>query len=667
MKKGIYLLLLWLIELQAAGMGEATIMVESTRLADVSGEEVKSADLAEALSRNLPGISLVRRSGIANDIILRGQKKDNINVLIDGARIYGAGPNRMDPPISYVLNNTIDGIEIIEGPYDVENSGTLSGAVRISTRNPSQAFKGEVSLNAGSWDYRKLSATVSGGNDKARVLLGMSRETSEQYEDGDGNNFSDQISHLNPTAMAGMNPRYQAQYAGMDAYKKQVVMGKLYLDMTEDQDLKLSYTANRSDNVLYPSSKMDALYDNSDMLDLDYSIRNLGVYSRSLDIQIYRSTVEHPMSTFYRMASGINSVDELANSLESDMRGLKISNKFVLDKDTRIVVGLDTSLRNWDGTYIGKGTKAGITGRKSIDDVNTGNRAVFAEIEKRYFSLSTKLGVRYDNTSIVPQTGVHSSRDYDGLSAFVFTSYQPDSSTRYFSGIGRASRVPDARELYFRSMMNVTVGTPTLNKTTNTELDFGIEKNYQDLTLKVRLFHSWLNDFIYYNAGNASNNFENVDATIYGLDVRGSWFINDEVYLDFGLAWQRGQKNQTLTGQTDTDLAEIPPLKVNLTLNYDYALRSSAIIELVAMDEWRYFDVDNGEQAIDSYAVLNLKLQHTLSRHLALTLGIDNVMNKTYSTTNTYKDLTLLADATGDVMLINEPGRYVYINAAYRF
>jgi len=57
-----------------------TIQVTSTKLSDVSGEEVKSADLADALTKKLPSVSIVRRSGIANDIILRGQKKDNINI-----------------------------------------------------------------------------------------------------------------------------------------------------------------------------------------------------------------------------------------------------------------------------------------------------------------------------------------------------------------------------------------------------------------------------------------------------------------------------------------------------------------------------------------------------------------------------------------------------------
>jgi len=74
---------------------------------NISGEELKSADLAEALHKNVPSISLVRRSGIANDIILRGQKRDNINVTIDGAKIYGACVNRMDPPTSHVVTHAI--------------------------------------------------------------------------------------------------------------------------------------------------------------------------------------------------------------------------------------------------------------------------------------------------------------------------------------------------------------------------------------------------------------------------------------------------------------------------------------------------------------------------------------------------------------------------------
>jgi len=105
-RKGIILSSVCISMIYAAEVEMAPIVVESkinnTIIKNVSGEEVKSADLAEALSRNVPSISLVRRSGIANDIILRGQKRDNINIIIDGAKIYGACVNRMDPPTSHV-------------------------------------------------------------------------------------------------------------------------------------------------------------------------------------------------------------------------------------------------------------------------------------------------------------------------------------------------------------------------------------------------------------------------------------------------------------------------------------------------------------------------------------------------------------------------------------
>jgi iron complex outermembrane receptor protein len=671
MKRTAYLLLLAAPYLQAADETLPIINVESTTLSDVSGEEVKSADLAEALVKKVPSVSLVRRSGIANDIILRGQKKDNINILIDDAKVYGACPNRMDPPTSHILTNNIDGITITEGPYDVENFGTLSGAVKITTRAPSQELAGEVGVNFGSWGYRKQYATVSGGSESVRMLISASNESSGQYEDGDGNTFAEQIENFDPTSMS----RYKDEYRDQDAYKKQTLMGKVYADLTDTQQLKLSYTANRSDDVLYPSSGMDALYDDSDIFTADYTIRDLGSYSKSLDFQYYDSKVDHPMSTFYRLSSGAGSANEKISALTTHAQGLKVKNRFEIDGNSDLTLGVDASNRNWDGAYEGTGTQSLVTGVKSINDVDTENRALFAELEKRYAALNLRIGARYDDTSITPaDTVAQQANDYTSLSGFLFATYQASESTRYFGGIGKSSRVPDARELYFRGamvqpgpvLMTPEVGTPTLEQTSNTEIDLGVEKRYQNASVKAKLFHSWLKDYIYYNADKTMHAFENIDATIYGLSLSGDWFATDTLWMDFGLAWQRGQKDEALAGQSDRDLAEIPPLKVNLGLNYDYAPRSSARVELVAADKWSDFDGDNGEQELDAYSVVNLKVTHAINRNIELTGGVDNVFDKTYAVSNTYRDLTLLS-AGGVVMLMNEPGRYLYLNAAYKF
>ncbi len=651
-----------------------TISVESTRVSDVSGEEVKSADLADALSKQLPSISIVRRSGIANDIILRGQKKDNINITIDNSKIYGACPNRMDPPTSHILTNNIDSINIIEGPYDVENFGSLSGSVSIITKKPAQELEGEISVNMGSWDYRKTAASFSGGSEGVGFMLSVSRESSGQYEDGDGNDFYQQIANLDPSAPAGV--QYKDIYRNLDAYDKRTVMGKLFFDLSDNQQLRLSATANRSDDILYPSSKMDAIYDDSNLYNIEYSITDLGKYSRALDVQYYVTEVDHPMSTFYRNSSGPDSVNEKTNHLTTEMQGFKIKNRLDINSDTELSIGIDSSVRNWDGEYLGEGTQTAVTGYDSIADVDTENTALFAELERRFTNFDIKAGVRFDDTSITPDsnTGLPSN-DYQSVSANIRSTITANSNTRYFIGAGKSTRVPDARELYFQGamvngmmVMTPLIGTPDLDDTSNYEIDLGVENSYDAFNVKTRLFYSQLKDYIYYNADNASSNaFENIDASIYGLEINGSYFVNDTLFIDFGLAWLRGEKDQPLAGQTDTDLAEITPLKANISANYEYGYKNMASIELVAVDAWDNYDADNGEQALPGYGVINIKLTHHLSKQFELTAGIDNLLDRTYAASNTYKDLTLLADGSGDVMLMNEPGQYAYINAAYKF
>jgi hypothetical protein len=55
--------------------------------------ESPARDIGEAL-QNIPGVSAFRKGAIANDIVLRGLQRDNINVLMDGVRVHGGCPSR---------------------------------------------------------------------------------------------------------------------------------------------------------------------------------------------------------------------------------------------------------------------------------------------------------------------------------------------------------------------------------------------------------------------------------------------------------------------------------------------------------------------------------------------------------------------------------------------
>jgi len=111
-------------------------------------------------------------------------------------------------------------------------------------------------------------------------------------------------------------------------------------------------------------------------------------------------------------------------------------------------------------------------------------------------------------------------------------------------------------------------------------------------------------------------------------------------------------------------MADITPLKVNVALEYDDSIHK-ATIEMVARKKWSNYDSNNGEQALSGWAILNGKYNHTFTKNIDLTIGMDNILDKTYALTNTYNDLSLIGSA--DKMLINEAGRYTYLNLRYTF
>ena len=576
----------------------------------------------------------------------------------------------MDPPVSHILTNNIDYIQIDEGPFDVENFGVLSADVKIHTIKPSKTLQGDLNLGLGSFGYKKGAFSLSGGTDTVRLLLTGSAEKSDQYEDGNGDDFVGQIARNIALGKAPEAAQYQPRYQDMKAYTKKTLMGKLFWDIAENHEVRLSYTANRSDDVLYPSSKMDAVYDDSDIYNLEYTAKALGKYAKKLSFQTYYSTVTHPMSTRYRNMAKMKGF-EMTHKLETQMRGAKLKNSFDLNNH-EITAGLDYSLRNWDGGYYKNGKPLPEAKFHSIYDSDTKNYALFAKDKITLSDISVELGLRYDDSSVTSKNQKQQDNDYTELNGYILTTYRKDAD-RYYIGLGRSSRVPDAKELYWVGSMGNMIGTPNLDDTVNYELDIGMEKQFEDFTLKAKAFYSKLDNFIVYNAskvnkmGMAQNAYENVDAKIYGAEISGSYFATENLYFDYGASWQRGKKDDPLTGETGTNLPEIPPVKANLAATYDYDDSLSLKTEVIASARWKEYDAENGEQELGGYAIMNLKATKTFKKSFELTVGVDNVFDKTYAVSNTYKDLVLLTTGDNNVMLMNEPGRYFYTNLRYKF
>lgn len=627
-------------------------------IADEMVKFSRQSDLGEMLSGSLPEITHVRTSAIGNDIVLRGFKKDNINVTIDDAKICGACPNRMDPPAMHVSSSQIANVEVQEGPFDVTQFGSLGGAINVVTKDPSKSLHTEVSATLGSYDYRKISTTVEGGNDAVQALIGYSRETSSQYKDGDGKTLTQQADNASMAVQ-----RYSTAHKNDDAYERENFWAKIVGNIGDNQKLTLSYFGDRADNVLYPRYGMDALKDDTDMFKAKYQLFALGEYSDELSIEAYHSKVEHDMGNDFRafMVSSVSLVD-------ATIKGVRAENTASI-AETEITFGLDLSKRNWNGT---KGTRANPYTIIQLPDADTENIGVYAKALKTLGSLDLSGGLRYDDTTIDADqslTGMSTTkdRDYTNVSANVLGRYHYSANGNFFVGAGQSSRVPDARELYFAG-----AGNTNLNETINREIDMGIEHTLGNLHLKGTLFYSDLKDYIYaYKVVGSTTSFANIDARIVGGDITADYALNKEWTIESGVAYQKGTKKDVAQldslatlAQTDKDLADIPPLKGRVALVFDDS-KNYAEAELIAARHQTY-DVNNGEQAIGGYGILNLKYGTELGNGFSLTAGINNFFDRTYAVSNSYIGLTTIMEGAQPLVL-NEPGRNFYTTLSYKF
>ncbi|MFA6609121.1 MAG: TonB-dependent receptor [Candidatus Paceibacterota bacterium] len=624
----------------------------------------RQSDLGEMLSNTLPEITLVRNSGVGNDIILRGFRKDNINVTIDDAKVCGACPNRMDPPSMHVSSAQIQTVEVQEGPFDVTQFGSLGGKINIVTKDPEKGVHGEVSATLGSFDYRKLSTTLEGGNDKIQALVGFSRETSGQYKDGDGLTLAEQTDAL--TAPASMQ-RYAPAYKDMDAYERNNYWAKIVGKISDNQKLTLSYFGDRASNVLYPRYPMDAKIDDTDMLKAKYQLFNLSDFSDELKIEAYHSEVKHEMGTYYRKSA---STATMIAPVDATIKGASIENTLNVS-GAKVSLGLDSSIRNWNGTKYSTATPSTIT--ILLPDVDTKNISVYAKGAKTIGNYEINGGVRYDDTSInadQTKTGYSTAKDkdYNDVSANIMAKYNLSATTSIFTGMGQSVRVPDAKELYW---LNSTHNN--LNETKNREIDVGAEHTVGNFHIKGTAFYSDLKDFIYqYKNTSTTSTWTNIDAKIVGFDLQADYLLSNEWRVESGAAYQKGTKKDPskLIGtatQTDKDLAEIPPLKGRVALVMDSG-SNYLMTELIAAKA-QTIDSDNGEKDISGYSIINLKYGHDFQNGFSLNTGINNFFNRTYAVNNGYIGNELITGivASTDPLVLNEPGRSFYTTLSYKF
>lgn len=625
----------------------------------------KIMDLSEIISTELIEASMVRKSGYGNEINLRGFSQANLPVLVNGGVLEGSCASRKDPALSHINMLTVNRLVIREGPFDVEQAGNLGGYVNVITKGPEEGFSGEILTRTASNDFRSAGLTVTGGSERIQARVGYNYSESAQYKDGNGNRLWELRSDRNAS--------YNEKGQSANSFRKHDVWAALNYDLNDQHSILLEYSWGDARDILTSRVAFDTGKETTRLTRLVWSARELGNFSDSLKIALYRNDVGHFPTQKYR-----NVMLPKAIISKNSISGGSIRNRVDWNQ-LNMSYGVDAYQRKWNADVFNATTGALLNG-SLIPDSKAQNVGAFFSVESDLDRWLLRGGIRVDThyteardalKQAAKLTSVNKHND-TLVGGFASMRYRFSESSEIFAGIGRSYRVPNGAERYIQGSASY-FGNPELEPSKNSEVDLGWKREGTGWRVQVKAFYSDLEDYIYQvGTTDGYQTYQNIDAHIYGGDLTGNLVLGSGFSVDAGFAIHRGKKDSQLDNNSDPDLGQMAPLKARFAINHErqIILFNTRIMHYSTL-EWvhgnasTHVDSAAGEKVIDAWDVVNLRLG-LRSATWSLIAGADNLFDKAYAVANSY-EWDVMGGNESSPIIVNEPGRFIYISLGYRW
>ena len=658
------------VTLRLAGVRESVTVVSPSPRDAVESADIRESparDTGEALAQ-LPGVWKLRKGGIANDVVVRGYQSRDLNVLVDGERVYGACPNHMDPPSYHVDFAQVDRVEVAKGPFDVKNQGSLGGVVNIVTRRPEPGLHATANVAAGAWGYVNPSVTGSWAGESFSALAGYSFRKSDAFTDGDGRRFTELTN-------------YRADAVDDEAFHAGTAWTRVGFLPAAGQEVTLSYTRQDTSHTYYPYLQMDAVTDDADRFGLSWEAKPSAVFA-SARLSGYYTQVEHWMTDEYRTSS---TTAPRGWSMGTDAFTRTLGGR--LEATTYgVTAGVEAYRRYWDTTTYLAGMQ--YKPQSSLPGATTDVFGLFAQ---RSFRLGAKIaldaGLRWDHAA----QGVDASKASTDLSyAYLGTRetgrtdsfpggslrarWQAAENLELSLGAGSAARIPEPQELWFslKRMGTDWVGNPDLGAPRNNAVDLSASFRSGRLYASANAFVNRVDDYVVLASVKKVNmvpgvmnpsarTYRNVDARLAGGEVSAAFPLSGRLFVSGAMSYVRGtQDPRPELGITSTDLAEMPPLTGRASLRWDDG-RFWGEVEGVFAGAQENVDSDLLEATTPGWGIATLRGGLALGG-VVLTAGVENLFGRLYA-----EHLSYQRDPFRSGVKIPEPGRNVFVNLSYRY
>lgn len=600
---------------------------------DLEQSPAPVADGGELL-RDVTGVSGSRMGGRGIEPVIRGQQQNRLNVLLDGAYIYGACPNRMDPPTTYSASESYDRVLVLKGNHSViYGPGGSGGTVLFERERPvfdDKGYRGKLSAGySDNGEAASLSADLAAGGERGYVRFITESAESGNYEDGAGDE---------------VRSPYETE-------SNALLLGARIAERTW---LEGSYEQVREEDVLFPGAGMDSPYSDSDTWRLKLDHQPVGSSIQRIRAEIYRADIDHLMDNYSLRPAGMM---QMAAPTSSDTLG----GRLLIDSTIgghQLQWGVDHQQNYRKGTrqmVMPSGMRRDVSAL--WPDVTIEQTGVFGEV-KHYLSSDAWVtaGARLDHvTADADRTPVDDNASENNLSGFVTWNQRLDERYSLQSTLSRSVRTADATERYLDA--GAWQGNPDLEPEIHQQAELMLNAQAERFSWSVSAYVDRIDDFIL----RRNSRYSNVGSELYGIDFELAWQLDPNWRLSNGVAWVRGNNRDD-----GSNLSQIPPLTATLALDYkrdsyragiDWLLVAQQSDVCLAGTDCGGLDL----QKTPGYGVVGLNAGWDINPNLSLDAGIDNLFDKRYS------DHLNREDLLGNSVQVSEPGRNAWLRMTARF
>ena len=539
-------------------------------------DRLQPTSVTDLLSR-VPGVQVAPTGGRGSlpGIFIRGTKSAQSLVLVDGQRI--ANTTSGDSGLQYLNVDQIERVEVLRGSRSViYGSDAIGGVIQVFTRrNTEQGLQPRLKLGFGSNQTWERSLGLSGGDEHTRFNLGASLDDT-----------------------AGINSTHTSfpSDGDHDAYRNQSLSLNLSHSFSDELETGFNLLDNRGKSE----------YDNS-----------FGRY----DATTGRTLGQKPY-TNYTVSSASGYVDaklnerwqsrlELGHSENRDTKRDTLSDDFSVFNTYRDSVNWQNDLTLNDRNSLilgGDWYEDRFHGSTLFTENSRWNRAAFVQHRFKGDWFSTELGLRRDQNQ---QFGGQNS-----WSGTLTLPVNPDNDVllSYSEGF----RAPTFNDLYYP---DTKYSNPNLQPETSKSYELQWRSQLSDSTrLEASLYRTDLSDAIILDRSGKPQNV--ASARINGFEAA----LKQELF-----GWQ-GNLGLSIIDPRDRDSGHTLARRARRTVNLDLDRQFD---KLGVGASWQaisssYDDEDNTHR-LGGYALLGLRSSWALNREVALSLKVDNLLDKTYA------------------------------------